>query len=216
MFLEGPGGTGKTHVLKALQNLMCIFGCAHRIHFLAPTGGAAALVDGQTIHKGLGLSVHHCNQNKSEQKDKDLAYHLTTKKQEELRLEWHDIDFVAIDEVSMASVQLLAELDASLWYAHEEYCDDWFGGINIIFSGDFYQHPPVLACPLYVPIRIRARSVPHQEALAHFGCLAWKQVNMVLQFTEQKQMEGDPEYAHAILNLCQGICDKVDLGLLNS
>ena len=57
MFLEGPGGTGKTHILKALQKVMTIFGCAHQIQFLAPTRGAAALVDGQTIHKGLCLSV---------------------------------------------------------------------------------------------------------------------------------------------------------------
>ena len=82
--------------------------------------------------------------------------------------------------------------------------------------GDFYQHPPVLAQPLYVPIQNCARSIPHQEALARFGCLAWKQVNTVLQFMEQKCMDADPEYAHAILNLCQGICDLHDLELFNS
>ncbi|KAF8290394.1 hypothetical protein DL93DRAFT_2038660, partial [Clavulina sp. PMI_390] len=87
MFMEGPGGTGKTHVLRALQSLMSRYGCAHRIRFLAPTGGAAALLDGQTIHRGLGIS--------------ELAYHLSLKKREELRKEWHNVLFVVIDEVSM-------------------------------------------------------------------------------------------------------------------
>ncbi|KDQ05683.1 hypothetical protein BOTBODRAFT_89418, partial [Botryobasidium botryosum FD-172 SS1] len=50
MFMTGPGGTGKTHVVKALQALMSLYGCSHCIRFLAPTGTAAALIDGTTIH----------------------------------------------------------------------------------------------------------------------------------------------------------------------
>jgi hypothetical protein len=57
MLMTGLGGTGKTHVVKAVQKVMAHYGAAHRIRFLAPTGSAAALIDGMTIHKGLGINV---------------------------------------------------------------------------------------------------------------------------------------------------------------
>jgi hypothetical protein len=64
MFLTGPGGTGKTHVVKAVQKVMKFYGAEHTIRFLAPTGSAASLVDGMTIHKGLGIKVQSTNKGK--------------------------------------------------------------------------------------------------------------------------------------------------------
>ncbi|KAG2357574.1 hypothetical protein BDR07DRAFT_1185222, partial [Suillus spraguei] len=55
MLMTGPGGTGKTHVVKAVQSVMQHYGCAHIIRFLALTGSAAVLIDGMTVHKGLGI-----------------------------------------------------------------------------------------------------------------------------------------------------------------
>ncbi|KAG2336236.1 hypothetical protein BDR05DRAFT_896975, partial [Suillus weaverae] len=55
MLMTGPGGTGKTHIVKAVQSVMQHYGCTHLIRFLAPTGSAAALIEGMTVHKGLGL-----------------------------------------------------------------------------------------------------------------------------------------------------------------
>ena len=55
--MTGPGGTGKTHVVKAVQKVMEHYNATHRIRFLAPTGLAASLIDGMTVHKGLGIKV---------------------------------------------------------------------------------------------------------------------------------------------------------------
>ncbi|KAF8231124.1 hypothetical protein L208DRAFT_1278606 [Tricholoma matsutake] len=57
MLLSGPGGTGKTHVVNAVQQIMKIYGYQHSIHFLAPSGSAASLIDGMTIHKGLSIKI---------------------------------------------------------------------------------------------------------------------------------------------------------------
>ncbi|KAF8577734.1 hypothetical protein K439DRAFT_1364015 [Ramaria rubella] len=57
MLITGPGGTGKTHVVRALNTLMSEYGCGHTICYLAPTGSAAALIDRTTIHKGLSISI---------------------------------------------------------------------------------------------------------------------------------------------------------------
>ncbi|PBL03892.1 hypothetical protein ARMGADRAFT_882887, partial [Armillaria gallica] len=56
MFLTGPGGTGKTHVIKALMAVMKGFDSTYSLQFLVPTGSAAALNNGMMIHKAFGLS----------------------------------------------------------------------------------------------------------------------------------------------------------------
>ena len=42
---------------KAVQQVMQFYNAAHTIRFLAPTGSTASLIDGMTIHKGLGIKV---------------------------------------------------------------------------------------------------------------------------------------------------------------
>ena len=54
---------------------------------------------------------------------------------------WTRTEILIVDEVSMLSVKLFLLLDK---IGRElRHCDRPFGGIQIIFSGDFYQLPPV-------------------------------------------------------------------------
>jgi PIF1-like helicase len=117
MLLTGPGGTGKTHVVNALKELMKMYHCGHRIRFLAPTGGAAGLIGGQTIHTGCRIKIHTKGIDNSDKYGKDLNVEIPFRKREELRAEWKYVDFLLIDEVSMLSAELLCELDAVLHYA---------------------------------------------------------------------------------------------------
>ncbi|KAJ3896964.1 hypothetical protein F5879DRAFT_784119, partial [Lentinula edodes] len=55
MNLTGPGGTGKTHVIRAVQKVMEYYSMEHTYRALAPTGNAASLVNGKTIHSGLNI-----------------------------------------------------------------------------------------------------------------------------------------------------------------
>ena len=64
MLMTGPAGTGKTHVVNAVRAFMAKYGDEHSLRMLAPTGTAASLIDGMTIHKGLGIKI------KSNQKGK--------------------------------------------------------------------------------------------------------------------------------------------------
>jgi adenylylsulfate kinase-like enzyme len=58
MLMTGPAGTGKTHVVNAVHALMAEYGDEHSLRTLAPTGTAASLIDGMTIHKGLGIKIN--------------------------------------------------------------------------------------------------------------------------------------------------------------
>jgi len=55
MYLGGMGGTGKSQVLKALIEFFKERGESHRIIILAPTGSAAALLNGSTYHSVLNV-----------------------------------------------------------------------------------------------------------------------------------------------------------------
>ncbi|TFK17370.1 hypothetical protein FA15DRAFT_555740, partial [Coprinopsis marcescibilis] len=102
MLMTGPGDTGKTYVVNALKSVMEAYNCGHTIRFLAPTDSAAALIDGMTLHKGLGLRIENATKGKG---NRNL---------EKLRLEWKHVDILFLDEASLLSAQLLCEIDYAL------------------------------------------------------------------------------------------------------
>jgi hypothetical protein len=214
--MTGPGGTGKTHTIGTFQQLMGTFNCAHLIHFLAPTGATAVnLPGGQTIHKACGIQVY----DNSKSGRHALWLSITPEKKAELRSEWKGIHFLLIDEISMVGSSLLADLDLTLRCVCE--VDDWSGGINVIFTGNFFQLPPVSVTPLYRPIlkfsKDRWCKRSGDEARSRHGRIAWKQVDTVIELMEQKRMEADPEYADAVLRLRvhEHLMDD-DIALFNS
>ena len=51
VFVTGPGGTGKSHLIKTIQTLFM-----NSTLTVAPTGVAALNIDAVTAHKAFGLS----------------------------------------------------------------------------------------------------------------------------------------------------------------
>ncbi|KAJ7131642.1 hypothetical protein C8R43DRAFT_895730, partial [Mycena crocata] len=50
MYIAGVGGSGKSYVIKAVVELFKRCGYSERLLLSAPTGCAAVLIDGYTIH----------------------------------------------------------------------------------------------------------------------------------------------------------------------
>jgi len=96
-----------------------------------------------------------------------------------------------------------------------EHPDEWFGGISVIFAGDFFQYPPICATPLYSPIPDK-NGRGKDDVPRRLGRLAWKSINAVISLTEQEHMKGDPEYACAVNNLRTCQCTHEDIDLFNS
>ena len=201
--MSGPGGTGKTHCVFALQMLMTCYRCQHLLHFVVPTGSAAAIIDGSTIHKAFGIHVQNKEKGKHSQKlgshCEDFAALISVKNRTQLQQDWKDVGFILIDECSLLSQQILCEMDHALRYAKEIY-DVPFGGIHCIISGDFYQYPPVGGTALYIPIS-SSKTVSNKEIMKRLGRLAWKSLNAVMIFSEQEHMKDDFQYAEAVRRL---------------
>ena len=135
MFMTGPGGTGKTHVVRAVKTVMDHYNCAHIIHFLAPTGSAANLIDGMTIHKGLGIKIQSHKKGKGTREpgesEEDLSVIISVNNCMQLRDEWKNIEFLLVDKSSLLSLQLIAKIDHALRFVKEKP-DVWFGGVTIV------------------------------------------------------------------------------------
>jgi len=132
IFITGPGGTGKTSLIKHIYKDACKKGL--NIHVCALTGCAAVLLEckAKTIHSwgGIGLGNGTIQQ-------------LITKinKNKISRSNWKNANTLIIDEVSMMSRKLFETLDAIGKIMRKN--PKPFGGIRLLFSGDFYQLPPV-------------------------------------------------------------------------
>jgi len=129
-FLTGGAGTGKTHVLKQYINYLRDNGVFPSI--LAPTGIAASLLKGKTIHSFFALGIRD---NFSDKDIKDIGTNTR------LRKRFKELKVLIIDEISMVSPTIFTVMDKVLQVAKKS--DKPFGGIQLILSGDFFQLPPI-------------------------------------------------------------------------
>jgi len=169
MYLGGMGGTGKSQVIKALIAFFDRCNEAHGIMILALTGTAAALLNGSTYHSALGM------QSKSRQNHNEHS----TMTQVQSQLD--GVDYIFIDEVSMISCYELYKISAQLAKARNSM-DSPFGGMNMIFAGDFAQLMPVQGQALYngnVGLSVDA-SMSERGQQSAIGRALWHQVTTVV------------------------------------
>lgn len=134
VFLTGPGGSGKSFLIKTI--VQDVNENNDKIQVCALTGCASILLNckATTLHRFAGFGLA----NKSIE---NILEELFTKKRYKLK-NWYNLKCLIIDEVSMMSLKLLLILDAIARKVYRKP-DLPFGGLQVIFSGDFYQLPPV-------------------------------------------------------------------------
>jgi ATP-dependent DNA helicase PIF1 len=132
IFITGPGGTGKSTLIKQIQQDAERKG--RKIQVCALTGCAAVLLQcrAKTIHSWSGIGLGN---------GEILFYVQKILKNYYKKKVWKQVDILIIDEVSMMSQKLFDMLDAIGKAVRKN--NKPFGGIQVIFLGDFYQLPPI-------------------------------------------------------------------------
>ena len=131
IFITGPGGTGKSALIKQIYQDAIL---KKNIQVCALTGCASVLLNckAKTLHSWAGIGLGNSSFENIVKK---------INKHKFLKATWKNIQILIVDEVSMLSLklfELLNEVGKTIRQNPKP-----FGGIQVIFSGDFYQLPPV-------------------------------------------------------------------------
>lgn len=130
VFLTGPAGSGKTHVLNSY--IQYLKSHAVDVAVTASTGIASTHLGGMTIHSWSGLGV------KDFLTDRDIDDMM---QKSYLYKRFEKTKVLVIDEVSMLHH---FRLDLIEWICRQmKHNERPFGGMQVILCGDFFQLPPV-------------------------------------------------------------------------
>lgn len=216
MYIGGMGGSGKSQVFKAMIEFFRRRKEDYRFLFLGPTGSSAALLNGSTYHMVFGIR----QTTSSNAGDIGGIYNeaaAISKVTERLR----GVEYILLDEISMCScndLQLIASQAAKARNVH----DIPFGGINMIYAGDFAQLPPTGGTRLFngsLPLTTaNVNQLSVQNAILGRGL--WHRVTTVVMLRknmrQQQQTEEDHKFRTALTNMRYGACTPDDIQWLRS
>ncbi len=141
IFITGGAGVGKSMVLRCVyQGLLRLLAKkegqnpeAPRIIIAAPTGKAAYLVEGNTIHSLLKILPSRGNE----------YIPLADEHKDSIRIKFKNLNTIIIDEISMVGNNMLSFIHLRLQEIMQCY-HKLFGGLNVILFGDLFQLRPVM------------------------------------------------------------------------
>ena len=204
MYLGGMGGTGKSQVIKALSQFFTARNGAHHFVIVAPTGTAAALLSGSTYHSMFGIN------------ERSGGCRLGN-----IKAKLEGVEYVFFDEVSMLSARDMYRINVQL-AKNFENAQIPFGGLNMIFSGDFAQLPSAVGgehVSLYSrSIGSVATDIKSQEEAV--GKALWHQITTVVilrdNMRQNKQSGDDVKLQLALENMRYKACKPDDIVFLRS
>lgn len=178
VFLTGAAGSGKTHVLR--QYIKYLNDHDIPVGITASTGIAATHMGGMTIHAWSGIGVA------SELSDDDVA---AVVEKPYLRTRLIRARVLVIDEISMLHHFRLDLVDRVLRKA--KLSDQPFGGVQMVFCGDFFQLPPVMR---------------QGEAQARFAYHAdsWKALDPAVCYLHESHRQSDEKFLSVLMAIRDG------------
>ena len=132
--IMGPGGTGKTAVLKLSEALTLFFAGSDTVRKLAPSNAAARLLGGNTLHSLCKLPFGGVRLTRKRGR-------LTKDALRRHRKTWESTLAAYIDELSMISADQFLQTEVRLRQAKQLH--NSFGGLAVTVCGDFLQLPLV-------------------------------------------------------------------------
>jgi DNA replication protein DnaC len=130
--ISGGAGTGKTFWLNAVRQYAAENLSAEFIKSAAPSGTAAFLIAGETLHSLLYLPL--CN---------SKLEPLVGERLLDLQRKFQNVGVLIIDEKSMMGQEMFWMVSERLKQARPHMQGEPFGNISIVLLGDWRQLPPV-------------------------------------------------------------------------
>lgn len=170
-FITGAAGAGKTYLLNYFMSWAKLAG--KRVARTASTGVAATLIGGNTIHSWSGVGMR-------QELNRWFFDDLPKSRRETIAR----ADILVIDEISMLKdwyLDLVNEVCKIVRVSTKP-----FGGLQVIFSGDFTQLPPI------------NKEGERQGGFAYLS-KAWAEADPVICYLNTQFRQGDDDFSE-ILN----------------
>lgn len=210
IFLTGKAGTGKTTFLKYIKEHSF-----KKMAVVAPTGVAAINAGGVTIHSffqippGTYLPTPY---KQFESFDGKISTPHTLFKNMRMNANKRDLlrelDLLVIDEVSMVRADLLDAMDAVLRHFRRQPLLP-FGGVQVLYIGDLFQLPPVVANNEWSLLKEFYRSP------FFFDALVMQQTQPVYIELKKIYRQTDDRFIGLLNNVRNNCCSKSDLDELH-
>lgn len=199
-FITGGAGTGKSHLIKALyqmitkmlrsqvdtpEEVVCLL--------TAPTGTAARNIHGQTVHSAFNIMP-----------GLDSCSHKTLSS---LRVKFSNLKCIIIDEISMLGTEGLVTVHNRLTeIIGKPKTDSLFGGILLIVFGDLYQLPPVGQSQVF--------ALPKSPKMRLYGSL-WQHFQIATLSKIMRQKD-DVDFANLLNRIRTSTHNKNDIEILRT
>lgn len=197
IFLTGGGGVGKSYLLSVIYNelpglLKKKTGKMPHIQMCALTGCAALLLGNKakTLHSWAGIALGKGTV--SELRDK-------IRKNRKAMRNWLSTDLLIIDEISMMTAELLDKLNELAKKIRSD--QSFFGGIQLLLVGDFFQLPPV--------------NKSDEKSIFAFESESWKEIKTTIELTEILRQK-DENFIAILKEARQGSLSKNSCDILRS
>lgn len=189
-FITGPAGSGKTYVLN--EYIKYLKENDVEVGITASTGIAASHLGGVTIHSWTGLGI----------KDYLTPYDLEELEERAyLRKRFEKTKVLIIDEISMLHHFRLDLIEQILRQLRRT--DEIFGGLQVIFCGDFFQLPPV-------------SRVGENPSLFAYHSSSWKNLDLKICYLEEQHRQLDKNYLNLLNEIRSGTISSDVRNQLNS
>ena len=191
MALLGPAGVGKSYLLSVIYTELAQMRLC-QVQLCAMTGCAALLIGhkAKTLHSWAGIGLG---------RDDVPTLYSRIVKNGRAKKNWKATDLLVIDEISMATPDLLDKLSELGKMIRK--CNKPFGGIQVLLVGDFYQLPPV--------------SKGNEGSMFAFESQAWKELDCVMELTII-QRQKDPVFQTVLQEARIGSFSKVSCRIIES
>ncbi len=193
ILITGRAGTGKSTLLNYFRD-----NTKKQAVILAPTGVAAVNVRGQTIHSFFhfkpNVTPAAIKKKKSSTAEKTTIY--------------KKLATIVIDEVSMVRADLLDCVDKFL-RLNGPAAKQPFGGVQMIFIGDLYQLPPVVASAEREIFR------SHYSSPYFFSAKVFPQLELEFVELEKVYRQKDDEFIRLLNSIRNRTASDDDLACFN-
>lgn len=190
VFLTGEPGAGKSYTVSAYVNYLRSRGVEPSV--TASTGIAATHIGGLTIHSWSGIGI---KKSLSKYELKEIA------ERDHVRRRIKAAKVLIIDEISMLDGKTLSLVDMVCQEIRDVRLA--FGGLQVIFVGDFFQLPPVT----------REGEPPIEFA---YASETWKQTDPTICYLSEQHRQDDTAFLDVLSAMRRGTVDDDHKELLVS